>query len=55
MHFLQQSDVSEEKIKFVLIATMNKIGDIKEKYSDIAGDDELVQKFVMMKSACLEV
>lgn len=44
MLLLQQSDVSEEKIKFALVETMNKIGDIKEKYDDIEDDDLLAQK-----------
>lgn len=44
MRLLQQSNVSEEKIKSAMVATMNKIGDIKEKYSAITDDDMLAQK-----------
>lgn len=44
MLLLQQSEISEEKIKSALVATMNKIGDIKEKYGDIEDDDLLAQK-----------
>lgn len=44
MRLLYESDVPEEKIKSALSATMSKIGQIKEKYSDIADDDLLAQK-----------
>ncbi len=44
LRLLQQSDISEEKIKAALVETMNKIGDIKEKYGDIADDDLMAQK-----------
>ena len=44
MRLLEESDVSEEKIKSALTDTMNKISIIKEKYGDIADEDLLVQK-----------